>query len=128
MTNMYQENIIDLYKHPKNKGMLESPTHEYSKNNPLCGDEISIQLIIEDNKIKDVKFLGEGCAISIASVSMLTDKIKRMDIEVINNLTKDDILEMLHIPISTARIKCALLSLETVKGALNSPPTKNNLH
>tara|TARA_Y100000310_G_scaffold328062_1_gene395486 strand:- start:28203 stop:28589 length:387 start_codon:yes stop_codon:yes gene_type:complete len=128
MTNMYQENIIDLYKHPKNKGMLESPTHEYSKNNPLCGDEISIQLIIEDNKIKDVKFLGEGCAISIASVSMLTDKIKRMDIEEINNLTKDDILEMLHIPISTARIKCALLSLETVKGALNSPPTKNNLH
>jgi len=118
MSDMYRENIIDLYKHPKNKGIIETPTHESSKNNPLCGDEVTIQLIIKEDKVKDVKFLGEGCAISIASTSMLTDKIKNMGIEEVKNLNKDDIIEMLHIPISPARLKCALLSLETVKGAL----------
>ena len=102
----------------KIKGMLEDSTHSDSKNNPLCGDEMSIQLIMNDEKVKDVKFMGEGCAISIASASMLTDKIKGMNAEEIKNLNKDDIIEMLHIPISTARLKCALLSLETVKGAL----------
>ena len=115
---IYKEHIIDLYKHPHNKGTLENFTHESLKNNPLCGDEIKIQLKIKDNKIIDVKFDGVGCTISMASTSMLTDKIKNMTLESINKLTKDDVLEMLHIPISPVRLKCALLSLDALKGAL----------
>lgn len=116
--DLYTENILDLYKNPRNKGHLENPTHENFRNNPLCGDEITIQIIINDNKITDVKFDGQGCAISMASTSMLTEKIKNMDIEIVNKLSKDDILEMLHIPISPGRLKCALLSLDTLRGAL----------
>jgi len=115
---MYTENILDLYKNPRNKGHLENPTNQNSRNNPLCGDEVTIQIIINDNKITDVKFSGQGCAISMASTSMLTDKIKNMNIEMVNKLSKDDILEMLHIPISPGRLKCALLSLDTLRGAL----------
>ena len=120
MTNLYTEIILDLYKNPLNKGNLENPTNENSRNNPLCGDEIKIQLIIEDNKIKDIKFNGNGCAISQASASLLTDKIKNMDIKEVKNLNKEYILNLLHIPISPGRLKCALLSLDTLKGALEN--------
>jgi nitrogen fixation NifU-like protein len=118
--DMYTENILDLFKNPKNKGTLENPTHENSRNNPLCGDEITIQLITKEDKIKEVKFSGQGCAISQASSSMLTDKIKEMSIQDVKSLNKDDILEMLHIPISPGRLKCALLSLDTLRGALEN--------
>ena len=112
--SMYKEHILDLYKNPRNFGELANPTNSHHGNNPLCGDEITIQLIIKDDKIVDVKFKGVGCAISIASASLLTDHIKNMNVETIKNLTKDDILDLMHIPISPIRLKCALLSLETL--------------
>lgn len=115
---IYKEHILDLYKNPHNKGILENPTNKSSKNNPLCGDEIEINLKIKDDKIKDVKFAGEGCAISQASASLLTDRIKKMPIEEIRKLSKEDILDLLKIPISPGRIKCALLPLEALQEAL----------
>ena len=117
---IYKEHLLDLYKNPHNKGILENFTHEFSKNNPLCGDEIKIQLTIKNNKIIDVKFEGVGCVISMASTSMLTDKLKDMEVESAKKLTKEDILEMIHIPISSVRLKCALLSLDTLNGALKN--------
>jgi len=117
---IYKEHILDLYKNPHNKGNLKNPTYEFSKNNPICGDEIKIQIVTEKDKIKDIRFSGEGCAISQASASMLTDKIKNMPLKKIKNLNKDDILEMLKIPISYTRIKCALLPLDAIKGALEN--------
>ena len=118
--DIYTEMILDLYKNPRNKGVIKNPTHENFKNNPLCGDEIKIQIKIENNIIDDIKFNGNGCAISQASASLLTDKIKKMNIQEVKNLNKEDILEMLHIPISPGRLKCVLLSLETIKGALEN--------
>lgn len=118
--NLYTEIILDLYKNPLNKGNLENPTHEFFKNNPLCGDEIKIQLIVNDNKIKEVKFNGIGCVISQASASLLTNKIKNMSIENVKNLKKEDVLEMLHIPISQPRLRCALLPLDALRGALEN--------
>lgn len=115
---IYKEHIIDLYKNPHNKGILENFTHESLKNNPLCGDEIKLQLKIKENKIIDVKFEGVGCTISLASTSMLTDKIKNMFVNDAKKLTKEDILEMLHIPISSVRLNCALLPLDALKEAL----------
>lgn len=118
--NIYTEMILDLYKNPRNKGVLETPTNNFSKKNPLCGDEITIQLEIKENKINDVKFSGQGCAISQASASLLTEKIKNMSIEEVKNLNKEDILNLLHIDISPGRLKCALLPLDTLKGALEN--------
>jgi len=115
---MYREHILDLYKNPLNFGNLPSCTHQGNKNNPLCGDEMTIQLILENNKVKDIKFQGRGCAISIASASLLTNKIKGMNVNEIKNLTDKDITNLLQIPISHVRMKCALLSLETVKEAI----------
>jgi len=115
---IYKEHILDLYKNPHNKGNLENPTYEFSENNPLCGDEIKIQIILKDNKIADIKFDGVGCAISQASASLLTDKIKNLSINKVKKFSKKDVLKLIKIPISPGRIKCALLPLEAVKGAL----------
>mgnify|MGYP001563982932 CR=1 FL=1 len=117
---IYKEHILDLYKNPHNKGILENFTHESFKNNPLCGDEIKIQLKIKNNKIIDVKFEGVGCVISMASTSMLTDKIKNLSAKEIKKISKDDVLKMLHISISPARLNCALLPLDAIKGALEN--------
>lgn len=118
--DIYREYILDLYKNPLNKGFIDNPTNEFEKNNPLCGDEIKIQLIVKDNKIENVKFNGIGCAISMASISLLTDKLKNLSVEEAKNLNKDDILEMIKIPLSPVRIKCALLSLDVLRGALEN--------
>ena len=115
---IYKEHILDLYKNPHNKGNLKNPTYEFSKNNPICGDEIKIQILAKNNKIADIKFCGQGCVISQASASLLTDKIKNLSINKIKKFSTEDVLEMLKIPISYTRIKCALLPLDAVKGAL----------
>ncbi len=112
---MYREHILELYKHPENFGILKNATKTYTLNNPLCGDEITMQVIIQDNNVKDVKFLGKGCAISMASASLLTDKVKGMNVKDVVKLTKDDVTKMLEIPLSPVRLKCALLSLETLQ-------------
>ncbi len=117
---MYKEHILDLYKNPRNKGVLENPTNEATKYNPLCGDEIKIQLILNNNKIINVNFSGQGCAISQASASLLTEKIKNMNLNEVKKLNKEDILNLLKIPISYTRIKCALLPLEAIKEALEN--------
>ena len=118
--NIYKENILDLYRNPHNKGNLKNPTHEFSKNNPLCGDEIKIQIIIKKNKIVEVKFDGHGCAISQASASLLTDKIKNLSVDKIKKISEKNILTLLRIPVSHTRIKCALLPLDAIRGALEN--------
>ena len=115
---MYQENILEHYKHPKNFGKIENASIEHHEKNPLCGDELGMFLIIKDGKIADVKFNGHGCAISQASASMLTEKVRKMPIKEAEKLTKESILEMLGIELSAVRLKCALLSLDTLKNSI----------
>ncbi len=122
---MYQENILDHYKEPCNKKMLDKYSHTFRELNPLCGDEITLYLLVENGNITDVSFQGHGCAISQASVSMLTEKIKGMNLEDVMNLGKDDIFEMLGIPISHTRLKCALLSLKVLHNALEVDNVRN---
>lgn len=109
---------MELYKNPSNFGLLESPSHEATEYNSVCGDEITVQLKVRDGKIQDIKFSGSGCVISLVSGSLLTEKIKGMEAREAINLTKDDVLKLLKVKITPARIKCALLSLEAVKKAL----------
>ena len=115
---MYREHILELYKSPSNFGILENVTNEATEHNSICGDEITVQLIIKNNKISDIKFYGSGCVISLVSSSLLTNKIKGMKIKDVMKLEKKDILELLKIPIISSRIKCALLPLEATKKAL----------
>lgn len=123
--SMYLEHILDLYKHPLNFGTLKNPTHKAEKYNPLCGDKVKINLLIEKDIIKDIKFSGSGCAISMAATSLLTEKIKNKDKNYIQNLKKEDILELIEIPISYARLKCVLISLEAIKEAIKTNKTHN---
>ncbi len=111
----YREYILDHYKNPRNFGRLENPDISHEELNPLCGDVIGIDLKVKDGSIDDVRFHGRGCAISQASASLLTERIKGMSLEEAKKIGKEDVLDELGIEISAARIKCALLSLKVLK-------------
>jgi len=98
--------------------VLDDPTASYEGANPLCGDRITMMLGIKDGVVKDVAFTGRGCAISQASASLLTDEIKGKTVEDVEKITPDDLLDLIGVEISPARLKCALLSLDTVAHAL----------
>ena len=115
---MYRENILENYRNPKNFGNLKTPTSKAQAINKTCGDEINMELEIKNNKLADIKFNGQGCAITMASASLLTEKIKNMPIEKIKSLKSEDALNLLQIPISPIRIKCALLPLEAMQKAI----------
>jgi nitrogen fixation NifU-like protein len=119
MDDFYKENILDHYRHPRHSGTLEEPTHTHESHNPLCGDVLRIDLHVNENNIVDqVTFEGKGCAISQASASMLTEMIEGKSLDDVKNIGKDDILEMLGIEIGPVRMKCALLSLKTLKAGI----------
>ena len=119
-SDMYREHILELYKNPSNFGEIKNPTHKHTETNSLCGDEITIQINSEKGKIKDVKFNGSGCVMSMVSASLFTDKIKGMNVSDVKELKKEDNLKLLKIKINPARLKCVLLPLDAVKEALLS--------
>ena len=119
MDDLFRENILDHYRHPRHKGNLEHPTHSFQDENPLCGDNIRIDLHVDENDIiDDVRFDGHGCSISLASASMLVERLKGMPLEEAKKLSKEDILDLLGIELGPVRLKCALLSLKVLKGAI----------
>ena len=111
----HREYILDHYKNPRNFGRLESATLSHEEDNPLCGDVIGIDLLVKDGIIEDVRFHGRGCAISQASASLLTERLKGSSLADARKISKDDVFEDLGIDISPARVKCALLSLKVLK-------------
>jgi nitrogen fixation protein NifU and related proteins len=111
----YREYILDHYKNPRNFGRLESPDITHEEDNPLCGDVVGMDFDIEDGVIADVRFHGRGCAISQASASLLTERLKGMALDDAKKINKDDVLGELGIQISPARLKCALLPLKVLK-------------
>jgi nitrogen fixation protein NifU and related proteins len=111
----YREYILDHYKNPRNFGRLEHPDISHEEDNPLCGDVVGMDFRIKEGVIEDVRFHGRGCAISQASASLLTERLKGMALEAARKIDKNDVLGELGIQISPARIKCALLSLKVLK-------------
>lgn len=119
MDDLYRDEILEHYRHPHNFGTLAEPDLVHEGSNPLCGDRITLMLGIgEGDTVQQVAFTGRGCAISQASASMLTDEIKGKPIAELARLGRADVLETLGIEISPARLKCALLSLDTLRRAL----------
>ncbi|MBN1120377.1 MAG: SUF system NifU family Fe-S cluster assembly protein [Anaerolineae bacterium] len=116
MDDLYREIILDHYQNPRKKGKLEPADIDYAEDNPVCGDHIHLTLQIDENDVvKAVGWEGEGCAISQASASMLYETLVSKSLDEIRTIGKDDVLEMLGIPLSPVRLKCALLSLKVLK-------------
>lgn len=123
MDSYYRENILDHYKNPRNFGKLNKPTAGFKLFNSACGDVISMEVKTgttpSSNKtITDIKFQGEGCAVSMASASLLTTYAKGKEVQDILALGTEDVLKLLGITLTPSRLKCALLPLETLQKTL----------
>lgn len=118
MEELYRENILDHYKHPRNKGTIEDADITYEDANPLCGDRIRMDVNVKDGRIQEVRFSGIGCSISQAAASMLCEEVEGKTLEEVKALTRDDMLEMLGIELGPVRLKCGLLALKTLKAGV----------
>ena len=119
MSSIYSEIILDYYRYPRNKGQLSGPQVKAKDSNPLCGDVIEIQMELDsDSHVKDIRFNGQGCAISQASASMLTELVKGKSLDEVRKISKEDILSLIGGQLSAVRLKCALFSLKVLKTGL----------
>ncbi len=119
--DMYQERILQHYRNPKNFGQIEHPDFSGEESNPLCGDHIRLDLRLDPTKEKvvEIRFSGDGCAISMASASMLTQKLAGQPLAAVEKFTQDDVLELVGIPLSPVRVKCALTGFAALGRALH---------
>ncbi len=118
MDDLYRANILEHFREPHHKGVLEHPDASYEDISTSCGDRIRIDFAISDAHIADVRFDGQGCAISQAAASMLTDMLPGLTLEQAMALDKQDIMDELGITVGPSRQKCAVLGLKAMKRAL----------
>lgn len=109
-SDMYRQQILDHYKNPRNYGEIEDPTYTHVGENPMCGDEIAIDVVLEDDHVERIAFRGDGCAISQASASMLSETLTGASVEELQEMDRDDVIDMLGVDISPMRVKCAVLA------------------
>ena len=121
MYDMYQETILQHYRSPRNFGPLEGAQFSGEESNPLCGDHITMRLKVDpaSHKVEAIRFEGDGCAISVASASMLTEAVTGRPLEEVQRMSRDDVLQRLGIPLSPARMKCALTGFVAMGRALH---------
>jgi len=118
--DIYQEEFLDSYKNPAHKGDLEDFDYAISKKNPYCGDVVSLKLKVENGVIKSAKFLGEMCSVSTVASERLCDFVTGKKVEDARRLSKEKILDLVGIDLSTSRVKCATLILDALCGALEA--------
>lgn len=124
--DIYSERILDYYRNPKNKGKLAMPSSSASDSNLLCGDSLQVEISVACGKIKDICFDGVGCAVSTASMSMLTEMVKGKDLDYVIKLKNEDLLKKIGIDLGPVRLKCALLGLKVLKLAVYKYLGKSN--
>lgn len=120
MDDLYREEILDHYEHPHHHGTLAGSDISLSDNNPSCGDRISIDVKLspDHTKIVDIAFKGNGCVISQAATSMLMDAVIGMSLENVERLDRQTVLDLLGVPLTPMRIKCAVLGLKVLQAGL----------
>jgi nitrogen fixation protein NifU and related proteins len=123
MDELYRDYILEHYKQPRNFGELPERDLEFHDKNPLCGDEMEVQIKVEDGKIADLKWHGQGCAISQAAASIASEELIGMPVDDAAKLDADWMLEHMGIDISATRRKCALLNLKVLRGAVTGDPS-----
>jgi nitrogen fixation NifU-like protein len=116
--DIYREQILDHYQNPRNFGDLEPADIVNEDSNPLCGDQCRMSVRLDDGLLSEVKFRAQGCAISLASASMLTEELRGKSLAEVENLDKEFIQELLGVPLSPIRLKCALLPLMVIKAGI----------
>ena len=124
MDDLYRDYILEHYRRPHNFGVLDEPSASYEGANPLCGDRITMQLTVRDGVVAEVGFTGRGCAISQASASLLTDEVKGKPVGEVAAFAASDLLDLLGIEISPARLKCAMLSFDSLQHLLHEVGAK----
>ncbi|MGI8827147.1 MAG: iron-sulfur cluster assembly scaffold protein [Chloroflexota bacterium] len=123
MSSLYTEIITDAYRYPRHRGGLPDATHSHEEDNPLCGDQLRVHLRVQEGVVTEAKFEGQGCAISQAAAELILEGIQGQPVSAVREITKDTVLEELGLPsISPARLKCALLCLSALRGALDLNP------
>jgi nitrogen fixation NifU-like protein len=118
MDDLYRDYILEHYKRPQNFGELDPHDLEAHEHNPLCGDELGVHIRVSDGRVDELRFHGHGCAISQASASIASEELIGMDLDTVATLEADWMLDLLGIPISATRRKCALLSLKAMRAAI----------
>lgn len=118
MDNLYRDFILEHYRNPHNRGVLDPHDLHFADSNPTCGDEMSMTLRLDRDRVADVAFDGRGCAISQASGSILTDELRGMTVDELRNMDPRDVIDALGVPIGPARLKCALLAYKVLQGAV----------
>jgi nitrogen fixation protein NifU and related proteins len=118
MDDLYRDYILEHYRRPHNFGVVEDPDASFEGANPLCGDRITLQIGVKDGIVDRIGFTGRGCAISQASASLLTDEVKGKPLAEVAAFGADDLLDLLGIEISPARLKCAMLSHDSLRQVL----------
>ena len=115
--NIYRDNILDLYENPLNYGELDPHDISHEEDNPLCGDVIRIDVVLDDDqRVKEIAWSGDGCAISMASASLMTEHVKGMTLEEVMALNGQNAVDLIGVKnLSMGRIKCATLALQTLK-------------
>lgn len=116
--SIYREIILEHYKNPSNRGQLDPADFSYEDVNPLCGDEIRIDVRVADDRISEIRFSGRGCAVSQASASILTEMAEGKSLADVKAIGKDELLDEIGIPVSPARMKCAMLGLKVLKAGI----------
>ncbi|HEV3228783.1 MAG TPA: iron-sulfur cluster assembly scaffold protein [Solirubrobacteraceae bacterium] len=118
MDDLYRDYILEHYKRPRNFGELEPHDLEAHEYNPLCGDEMGVHIRVDGDRIADLRFHGHGCAISQAAASIASEQLIGMPVEEVADLDGEWMIDLLGIPISAARRKCALLNLKVMRAAI----------
>ena len=128
LEDLYREIILDHYRNPRNKGTLDPADFSYEDVNPLCGDEIRMDVRTDGERVTEVRFSGRGCAISQAAASILTEMVAGQPLDEVKAISREDLLDELGVPISPARMKCAMLGLKVLKAGLYGvPPAEDAL-